>query len=181
MIEVPKDVLTVKQIRLGVTGLPLVVPLSGTNFAFTVNQFVPAAEYWIVIGAGLVVVTDDSRVTVIGAVASITPSLGIIEETPATLTQLQTPWNVPIQVAQQTTVNWGLSISLQGVELSEGDRFNLQVLFANSDAVAAHNVTSMTGAIRVKPLKLVSEPAVARLNDGRQDFLLDQRLRAARG
>jgi hypothetical protein len=182
VLEVPKDSFTVQQSRLGtLTALPLNVLASANALLFTVPVVVPLRHYWVIIGGGVNIIVDDTRLVPNNGVCTITPFNGTIELTAAGLTPGLTPWSVPLIINQQSTVNYWISINLQGVELSEGDQLGFQVTFTNTDAGAAHNVTTFSGAIRYRPVLLVTEPAVARLNDGRQDQLLDPRLRARRG
>lgn len=154
---------------------PLVVPNATTVVLSGSNLTVPNDEAWIVSFAGGHFIPDDNRVTLVSVFMGISPNARVIGATS----------RIPIPTQQGSITLAGslalfTSILLAGVELMPGESMDLTLIFANSDAVGNHNVLSGTAGIRYRPFKLVSEMAVAQLQAGRQDLLLDQRLKLTR-
>lgn len=157
------------------TALPLVINAGASASLTTVPITVPNGEVWAVVACGFVVSFSAGGIVAqgVGGVSSngLTPTIG---------GAAGSSFFIPTQIATTNANNAVASVSLQGVELNEGDSLTFGMLLTNPTA-GAINATAVTGLLRYKPYQLVSERSIVGVQDSRQDFALDQRLRFTRG
>lgn len=187
MLAVAKSYITHHQFHLQPSGaLPLAVPASAQVAVNLISIVVPAGQMWQVIGAGFQVDCDHGLLTVSGGTFACTPGVDVPEFDPAGGTPVpgKSAFRAPVivnPINHSTTVHRSIvSLSLQGVELIQNDILSMQVTFTNADGAAAHNVTAIEGAIRYKPILIVSELGVAQIEAQRTDANLEARLRNRR-
>jgi hypothetical protein len=150
-----------------ITGLPQVI----TTLAFVTVQWqfkVPTNEQWIFLAGGARAIIDNNLLRPVGSALVITTMDGTITVLPAVQTNLLGVLSLVV------------SVSLQGVELPPGANVDVYLDITNTDVVD-RNVTAMQGGVIVRPLRLVSEVAVANLSLERVDRNLNERLMRSRG
>jgi len=164
--------------------LPIVVgPTLFSSFNLTAIT-VPRNEQWQVSFIGFVIVCSDTffsvpvrfypRIVVTNSVSGgpfVGPTNAAAQGTPV-------PTSV---VLNDPAGEIYVSLNLQGVVLQQGDTLSMGGWLQNDDAITSINITNITGLMRFLPMRLVSELAVANLQNNRQDQLLDVRLRSGRG
>jgi hypothetical protein len=185
MLQAQNDVaLNQAEIVTG-TALPFTLATLTRQTFFILPITVPLNELWQVSFCGFRFTTNSASalVTVEQINVLVNPSL----VTPISLGTISGAvggtCTAPIPVfsaynAEQGTLD--VSISLNGVNLQRGDVLASGVRIFNGTA-GNIDVTAFRGLLRYLPIRLVSEIAVAGLQQSRQDQLLDARLRASRG
>ena len=163
----------------GTAAFPVAVAASGTSAViFTVT--VPTDELWVVLGCGARLAFDAVSLSIVSAFGQITPFGQTIDG------NLGQSCIFPAVVANMSNLQIATSaFSLAGIELSPGANVRVTMAVTNSDAVNARNVTATVPApsyagLVVRPFRLVTEIATARLVESRVDTALAQRLLVGR-
>jgi len=178
------SLVTTQQQRIEMTTIPTTIGAGGLGIVVTRPITVPANEMWTINTAGVSLLVNNSGIIVDGGYCRITPSSGRVQQLDQSgiANAAIQPTFVPMSpaFANVNYVQFVNAFLLQGVEVMEGDQIVFNIGLRNTNVVAV-DVTQCNGAIRYRPMRLVSESQVARIQDLRQDFNLDARLRGVRG
>lgn len=138
-------------------------------------------EFWNLIAGGIDLNFTAAGVVVDAATCALSPGARtqVFNQQPA-VTGSSTAIRIPFQEGLILVSAIWLAFTLAGTEMVEGDALQFVITLRNTTG-AAIDLTGVGGGVRYRPLKLVSEVQVANLQQARQDFALDQRLRATRG
>jgi len=151
---------------------------------------VPQTEFWAVTFAGGQIVMSDIDITLTAISCTVvsgqvTSEPTSIQTTAANYGIVNNPryMAIPAFINSDYTgpsISWTFGVSLQGVELSPGDRILFTASGQNTSG-GARNIISSRASVRARAFKLVSEQAVVSLPSQRWDHQLDQRLVRTRG
>lgn len=170
-----------RTIRMGFTdpaSLPSSVAASARANLIFASVVVPETEMWAVSWGGGVVDFDDVAMTLLAmsfqvdAVSTKIPSISVgANFTPGPVAGF--PCNIG---GTGTRYFWG--IQLQGMVFFPGDTLVLTGQVINTDAVNAHSIVDTLAAVlRVQPVRLATEIAIAALPGQQVDANLVRRLR----
>jgi hypothetical protein len=171
MLQAALSQIEVRDVLVTPPTLPESIALSTTE-VLRWSVTLPGNEQWSILTGGILLVFDAPQLSVTGASCLLFTS-GAVTGIPTALSFS----NLVSTLLTRAVV----VISLQGVEIPPGYTMDVDVFVANSDAIAAHNVTTASeGRILVRPFRVVSEIAVAQLVGQQTDVNLAARLRSPR-
>ena len=166
------------------TALPVTIPALNTGVFNVAAVTVPRDEQWQISYFGFYLSFSDTFLNVpirFYPRAFITNSAGLAPFSgPSNAAAMNTP--IPLSYYLNDAIGEAyVYLSLQGVILQRGDVVSVGGWIVNDDTVTPIDLNDVQGTIRYLPMRLVSELAVARLQNDRADQLLDVRTRASRG
>lgn len=161
--------------------IPLNIAAGATSQLSTSSIVVPGQEYWSISAAGAYATVDNGSMLLVSGDLRIVLGQTVTIDAPVAGNVTPGQMHLPIFFNNDPTgLTHTVALNLSGITLMPNDSLQIFIAVKNNDA-SARNVTEAGLVIRYRPIRMVSEQAVAVLNRQRIDPGLDQRLRMSRG